>query len=200
MAKVRIQLTMVTRQRSTERLWGRRKRVELRTGVGSVGLSMTPFELIAQKRVHLARLAAKSGAAGEKEAILAMAWVPRPKGAALKGLLQALTAAGTPIKASSFDALAISHPLDLHDAEAVAAALPTLAFIEIKTANQSRVQPGFAGFFFALTESEIAAAEVLGERHRVALHNNLTGELMLTSVPEIVAKARSMTWQLSLQL
>jgi hypothetical protein len=58
----------------------------------------------------------------------------------------------------------------------------------------------FSGFFFALTESEIAAAELLGHRHRVALFNNLTGELLISSVPDIIARTRSMTWQLSVQL
>ena len=67
-------------------------------------------------------------------------------------------------------------------------------------ANQTRVQPGFKGFFFALTESEIAAAERLGSRHRVALFNNSTGELLITSVPEIISRAKSMNWQLSVQL
>jgi hypothetical protein len=82
----------------------------------------------------------------------------------------------------------------------VRALLPQIAFIEIKTANQTRVQPGFAGFFFALTESEISAAELLGVRHRVALFNNLIGELLMSPVPDILARTRSMTWQLSVQL
>ena len=75
-----------------------------------------------------------------------------------------------------------------------------MCFVEIKSANQARVKPGFSGFFFALTESEIVAAEALGKRHLVALYNKLTGELCLTSVPEILARAKSSNWQLSVQL
>jgi len=161
---------------------------------------MTPFEIIAEKKVHLARLAGQSGAAGEKDAVLAMAWAPRPKGPALRILLETLRAAGQVLKPSSFDAIAVQGPIDFTRRDEVEAALADLIFIEIKTANQARVQPGFGGFFFALTESEIAAAETLGDRHRVALYNNLTGELLLTSVPEIIARTRSMTWQLSVQL
>ncbi|RQQ15535.1 hypothetical protein DF107_09070 [Burkholderia stagnalis] len=75
-----------------------------------------------------------------------------------------------------------------------------MMFIEIKTANQKRVRSGFTGFFFALTEGEIAASEVLKERHCVALYNKLSNELLMTSVPAILARAKSMNWQVSIQL
>lgn len=92
---------------------------------------------------------------------------------------------------SRFDTPCVSRPA-IHPA--------AVKLIEIKSASQARVKPGFAGFFFALTEGEIVAAEALGSRHRVALYNKLTGELQLTSVPEILARARSSNWQLSVQL
>jgi hypothetical protein len=104
------------------------------------------------------------------------------------------------IKASSFDALAASEPLDFTNLERLRRQIGDVTFIEIKAANQPRVQPGFAGFFFALTESEISAADQLGPRHRLALFNNLSGELLITSVPDIIARSRSMNWQLSVQL
>lgn len=162
---------------------------------------MNPLELITAKRAHLARLANQSGAAGEQIALAAMEhWVPRPKGAALRLLLETLADTGVQIKASSFDALALPGAISLLDRTELRARIEDITFIEIKTANQTRVRPGFKGFFFALTESEIAAADQLGARHRVALFNNLTGELWLTSVPEILAKTTSMNWQLSVQL
>jgi hypothetical protein len=164
---------------------------------------MTPLELIQSKRAHVARLANQRGAAGEQASIEDMEhWVARPSGAALKILLEELRALGKEIKRSSFDALHIPNNSELNflDPEAVRLALPTIDFIEIKTANQARVKPGFSGFFFALTESEIAASEALGPRHRVALYNKATSELQLTSVPEILARAKSSTWQLSVQL
>lgn len=162
---------------------------------------MTPLAVIAAKREHLARLANTGGAAGEHQAIQAAAsWVPRPRGAALRVLLEELSASGIVIKPSSFDALALDVPLDFTDREQVRTHLETITFVEIKAANQARVQPGFGGFFFALTESEIAAADQLGVRHRVALFNKLSGELLLTSVPEILARTKSMNWQLSVQL
>jgi len=162
---------------------------------------MTPLEVIRAKRAHLARLANQGGAAGEQAAFLSMDhWVSRPKGPALRALLAALAETGVTIKASSFDALATSEPLDFALPDRLRDQLAGVTFIEIKTANQARVKPGFDGFFFALTESEISAADQLGARHRVALFNNLTNELLITSVPDIIARSRSMNWQLSVQL
>ncbi|MDE3021830.1 MAG: hypothetical protein KGI54_08220 [Pseudomonadota bacterium] len=164
---------------------------------------MNPIEVIEAKRQHLARMANQSGASGEISALAEMKnWVPRPRGVGLKVLLAALAEAGVVIKGSSFDAIALpdNKHIDFTDPEAVHLALPEMTFIEIKTANQKRVRSGFTGFFFALTEAEIAAAEVLKIRHRVALYNKLTGELLMTSVADILARTKSMNWQLSVQL
>lgn len=162
---------------------------------------MSPLEVIALKRAHLARLANEGGAAGEQQAIRSVDhWVPRPRGPGLRVLLEELAATGIVIKPSSFDALALPSPVDIVDRAQVRALLPDITFVEIKAANQPRVKPGFEGFFFALTENEIAAADQLGSRHCVALFNKLTGEMLLTSVPEILARSKSFNWQLSVQL
>jgi hypothetical protein len=168
-----------------------------------IGGKMKPIEVIEAKRQHLRRLATQSGAAGELGLLSGMSnWIARPRGKGLSVLLNALRASGVTIKGSSFDAIAMSQPgaLDFTNDIAVQTALPDMVFIEIKTASQQRVGTDFSGFFFALTESEITAAEVLGPRHRVALYNKLTGHMMLTSVPEIVSRAKSTNWQLSVQL
>lgn len=162
---------------------------------------MNPLEVIAAKRVHLARLANESGSAGEQHALLVMdRWIARPKGPALRALLEELAADGIKIRPSSFDALSMPTDIDISDRKQLRLHLREITFIEIKTANQSRVRSGFNGFFFAITESEIAASEQLGARHRVALFNKITGELMLTSVSEIISRSKSMNWQLSVQL
>jgi hypothetical protein len=164
---------------------------------------MNPLELIRAKRQHVARLANQSGASGEFSVLSEMEhWMPRPRGAGLKILLATLAETGIAIKGSSFDAVALptAEKIDFTDINAVRSALPRMTFIEIKTANQERVRPGFSGFFFALTEGEIAASDALKERHKVALYNNVSGELLLTSVPEILARTKSMNWQLSVQL
>lgn len=164
---------------------------------------MNPIEVIEAKRQHLARLANQRGASGELSALAEMEnWVPRPRGIGLKVLLAALGETGVVIKGSSFDAIAfpVTESINFTDLASVRAALPKMTFIEIKTANQERVRPGFTGFFFALTEGEIAASEALGSRHRVALYNKLSGELLLTSVPEILTRTKSTNWQLSVQL
>lgn len=164
---------------------------------------MKLIEIVQAKRAHIARFANQSGAAGEAVALSEMEhWVQRPKGIGLKVLLAALHETGVTIKGSSFDAISLPNAsrIDFANAQEVQAALPSMCFVEIKSANQSRVKPGFGGFFFALTEGEIVAAEALGPRHRVALYNKLTGELQLTSVPEILARTKSSNWQLSVQL
>ena len=69
----------------------------------------------------------------------------------------------------------ISHPnatkIDFTDPDAIKAAIGEMVFVEIKSANQDRVKENFTGYFFALTESEIAASDVLGNRHVVILYN-----------------------------
>jgi hypothetical protein len=160
-------------------------------------------QLLHAKKVHAARLANQRGADGESQAIvLSRDWRPRPKGHDLKMLLSALAKTGANVKPSSFDAIALPDGtcLDFTDEVSLLNALPLMCFVEIKSSSQARVKPGFEGFFFALTEGEISAAESLGTRHRVALHNKLTGEVLLTSVPEILSRAKSMNWQLSVQL
>jgi hypothetical protein len=160
-------------------------------------------ELINLKRKHLKRLANKKGAAGEVEALARNShFVPRPKGPALRVLMSELKKAGIDIKRSSFDAIAVPNgvTLELADPISVRAALPVLVFVEIKTANQARVKPDFSGFFFAFTEGEITASDALGSRHCVMLLNQATGAMLLTSVPEILARAKSTTWQVSVQL
>jgi len=161
------------------------------------------IEIVQAKRAHIERFANQSGAAGEISALSDMEhWIQRPRGIELKTLLSALHETGINIKGTSFDAISLpqSMKVDFTNLAEVLAALPSMQFVEIKSANQPRVKPGFAGFFFALTESEIAAAEALGQRHCVALYNKVTGELLLTSVQEILKRTKSSTWQLSVQL
>lgn len=162
---------------------------------------MDLLEIITAKRVHVDRMAAQSGAAGELRAIATTErWIPRPKGPGLKILLAELQATGIKIKGSSFDAITCPKPVDFLDPLDVRSSLGEMIFIEIKTANQARIKSGFGGFFFAITENEISAADQLGSRHLVALFNKISGEVQITSVPHILARSRSMTWQLSVQL
>lgn len=161
------------------------------------------LEVIKSKRTQLLRLANRNGAAGEVILVEKMAcWMPRPTGRGLQTLLAALKESGVTIKSSSFDAIALPscHQIDFSDPMQVQRALPFMFFIEIKSANQKRVKPGFEGYFFALTESEISAAGQLGARHVVALYNKITEEVLLTSVSEVMTRARSSTWQVSIQL
>ncbi|MUK71498.1 hypothetical protein GNP76_19155 [Aliivibrio fischeri] len=164
---------------------------------------MNPQEVIELKKKHLLRFANENGAKGEFESIEANEdWIPRPKGQQLKNILLALEQTGIVIKRSSFDAISIPSNIriDFDDIESIMNFLPDITFIEIKSANQERVKDDFSGFFFALTENEISAAEQLGSRHKVALFNKITSKMVMTTVKDIVARSRSMTWQVSVQL
>ena len=64
--------------------------------------------LITERREHLRRFANEGGRDGEVTLLSGMPeWVERPRGTELRALLRALEAAGTPIKGSSFDAIAL---------------------------------------------------------------------------------------------
>ena len=157
---------------------------------------LNPIDLIKAKRQQVLRLANQRGAAGEVSALsTGNSWIPRPKGSRLRMLLAALSKTGVVIKGSGFDAIVLpsGESLNFDDPEVLDKLLPKMVFVEIKTATQVRVKPDFSGFYFALTESEIAASEALGSRHQVALYNQLTGELMITSIPEILARANPKT-------
>ncbi|MBM9402047.1 hypothetical protein JUN65_10685 [Gluconacetobacter azotocaptans] len=159
------------------------------------------LEIIKLKNIHLERLSNTKGSVGEREIISRIeSWIERPKGNELRILLKELSKTGVEIKKSSFDAIDCPKLVDFKNPEEVQAALRDMTFIEIKTANQKRVKENFEGFFFALTGSEISAAEQLGSKHKVALFNRIKDELLLTSIPEILARVKSMTWQLSVQL
>ena len=161
------------------------------------------MSLLAARRRHVDRLVNSGGAAGERLMGEFMSdWIKRPTGSAMKNLRGGLVLAGTPIAATSFDFIALPPlcDLDLQDPTSIARWLPEMVFIELKTSNQSRVTSSFAGFFFSLTEKELEAAEALGDRHRVVLFNAVTKATMWTSVPEILERSRSSTWQLSIQL
>jgi hypothetical protein len=164
---------------------------------------MQILELLAEKRAHLERFANQAGAAGETEVLAINSdFISRPKGIHLTWLLEALQETGITIKRSSFDAIAvpIGTTVNFEDKASLQATVGLMTFIEIKTASQKRVRADFGGFFFAITESEIAAAHALGARHRVMLFNKADGSFLLTSIPDLLLRVRSMTWQLSIQL
>jgi hypothetical protein len=156
---------------------------------------------LTDRRARAQQLATREGAAGERIVAHLNQWMRRPIGKHLANLMQVFMERGFDIKRTSFDAIDLGgQDVDFGDIEAIRAAFSTLIFVEIKTANQSRVTSGFGGFFFAVTEAEMHAAEQLGNQHVVALFNSQTGEVLITSVSDLFTRARSRTWQVSLQL
>ena len=157
-------------------------------------------DLLAQRNARIDRLSATSGVIAERTAIREMNWRARPKGAEMSLVLRELEKSGVRIKSTSFDAIAGAQAIDFLDQKQIRRHLPSMVFIEIKSTKNKRVKEGFEGYFFALTENEIHAAEQLGEKYRVALINSLSSEMILTSVPTILRHAKSKNWQLSVQL
>lgn len=166
---------------------------------------MSLLKLIESKRAHIARYSSENGILGERSSLDSQAlWIKRPKGKEMKNLLAALKQfENIEIKASSFDFISIPEnvSVDFSDVSSLSDILKSLTFIELKTCNQKRVTtPDFKNFFFAITENEIIASELLGDRHKVVLHNKITGHKLVTTIPEIINRANSKNWQLSVSL
>ncbi len=164
---------------------------------------MRPIELLRSKKEHLPRFANQRGASGETAALGNKEdWLPRPKGLGMKVLLAVLRDAGKEIKKTSFDAIGFSTPrtIDFCDRAAVQEALPDMVFLEIKTTDKEDVDENFSGHYFSITENEIAASEALGDQYRVVLFHKSTELMRMISVSEILARAKSMSWQVSVQI
>ncbi|MCP3937937.1 MAG: hypothetical protein GY708_21520 [Actinomycetia bacterium] len=154
-------------------------------------------------RAHLDRLSNQTGSDGEKQLIDSMDdLIPRPKGDALKVLLTELERTGISIAKTSFDAILLpsGRHVDFGDIQDLRESLSEMTFVEIKSTKKTSVKEDFSGYFFSLTEKEIDAAQQLGPRHIVLLHNTLTGHFLQTSVSELAQRSRSTTWQVSVQL
>jgi len=90
--------------------------------------------------------------------------------------------------------------VDFSNVESLQASIGELIFVEIKTTKKESVKDDFSGYFFALSEGEIAASEALGERYQVILYNYVQKKYLKTTVADILSRSKSRTWQLSLQL
>ncbi len=164
---------------------------------------MDIIDILRLRKEHVNRLSNTSGSKGEDLAIQKnQQWFERPKAKELNNLLTLLSESGINIKRTSFDAieLPVGVSIDFSCLNSIRAALPLMTFIEIKTTNKESVKEDFTGYFFAFTEGELHAAEQLGERHKVALVNKRTDNIVMSSIPELLARAKSMNWQVSVQL
>lgn len=160
-------------------------------------------DLLEARRSHLARLATSNGANGETSVLsISENWISRPKGKHSKNLHEALEESGIKIKPTAFDMISLPTgcTANFDSIENLRNVLPNMTFIEVKTATQDRVKEDFTNFFFAFTENEITAASQLGDRYKVALFNSRTKELLIASLPDIMKRAGSTTWQVSIQL
>ncbi|MGR2998413.1 hypothetical protein ABMY37_01560 [Vibrio vulnificus] len=164
---------------------------------------MEILEALLKRKAHADRLSNTSGLEGESFAISQNStWIERPKGQLLDNLLNELKRTGIDIKRTSFDAIELPKgvSVDFSSVESIQSHLPQMNFIEVKTTSKSSVKDDFSGYFFAFTEGELSAAEQLKTRHEVALINKITGTVFMSSVPELLKRAKSVNWQVSVQL
>ncbi|CAH7038726.1 conserved hypothetical protein [Vibrio chagasii] len=164
---------------------------------------MNIIDILQLRKEHIDRLSSTSGSQGENLAIQKnQHWIERPKAKELNNLLTLLSESGINIKRASFDAIELPEgvSVDFSCLDSIKTSLPLMTFIEIKTTNKESVKEDFTGYFFAFTEGELHAAEQLGERHKVALVNKRTEHIIMSSVPDLLARAKSMNWQVSVQL
>ena len=152
-------------------------------------------------------LSTTTGASGERKIASGNSRrVPRPSGTALTHLLEVMANLGYPgIPPTGFDAVelpqeACEEGFSFSSPELVLKWSEHFIFVEIKTCTQERVDEGFGRFLFSFPEVEIRAAEILGERHIVLLYNQLTGQTLRTCIPELLGRASSKVWQLTVQL
>lgn len=164
---------------------------------------MDIIDILQLRKEHVNRLSSTSGSQGENLAIQnKQQWIERPKAKELNNLLSLLSDCGINIKRTSFDAIELPEgvSINFNCLDSIKANLALMNFIEIKTTNKESVKEDFTGYFFAFTEGELHAAEQLGERHKVALVNKRTENIVMSSIPELLARAKSMNWQVSVQL
>ncbi|MGR5478982.1 hypothetical protein ACPV5A_17475 [Vibrio chagasii] len=164
---------------------------------------MDIIDILQVRKEHIDRFSSTNGSQGENLAIQKnKQWIERPKAKQLNNLLSLLSEGGINIKRTSFDAIELPEDvsIDFGCLDSIKANLSLMNFIEIKTTNKESVKEDFTGYFFAFTESELHAAEQLGERHKVALVNKRTDSIVMSSVTELLARAKSMNWQVSIQL
>lgn len=66
---------------------------------------------------------------------------------------------GMTLNGAAFDAVRLDQPLDLLDADAIAASIDSLTICEIKSTNQKRIGPDLKGYFFNITAAEQLTAQ-----------------------------------------
>lgn len=166
---------------------------------------MDLLELIKLKNMHISRFSSENGKLGERSMLGSqVSWIQRPKGKEMRNLLAVLKQVeGIEIKGTSFDFICSpsDKTVDFNDINLLSDIIHSLTFIELKTCNQTKVTTSdFKNFFFAITENEMKSAQLLGDRYKVFLYHGITGALLETTVQEIIERASSKNWQLSVSL
>lgn len=99
---------------------------------------------------------------------------------------------GRVLYGAAFDVIRLTRPIDLADAESIAAHIDAITVYEIKSTNRQRMKPDLNGYFFNITAAELLVAQNLGGQFRFAFVNTLTGDYEEMSLNEVFARARGM--------
>lgn len=127
---------------------------------------------------------------------------PRPLGKSMANLLWALKQMGKSIKGTSFDCLHIEKGVrvDFRDPESIRANLDRIRFVELKTSSRPDLAPDFARYFCSVTQAELDAGRILGERYMVLVYNLVTDSRMWLTMAELMAKAKTVTPSYAIRL
>lgn len=129
--------------------------------------------------------------------------VRRPVGAARKAFIEVTSELELDIPVTGFDFIGIPTKvnLPLNEKEVWTENILDMIFIEVKTSKQTRTKADFSNFLFSITHKEERVAEAVGpEKHRVVLVNSLTGVTCVTSIKELLLRAKSISRQITVQL
>lgn len=107
-------------------------------------------------------------------------------------LLVGFAKRGMTLNGAAFDAVRLDQPVDLLDADAIAAAIGAVTICEIKSTNQKKIGLDLKGYFFNITAAEQLTAQSLGPRYRFVFVNTISGDHQELSFGEIMGRARGL--------
>jgi hypothetical protein len=126
----------------------------------------------------------------EQEALAALGFVPKPRAQELDNLLE--LAGGGQVEKKAFDGLLLPQgvAIDFGDKRSIRKHLRRIIFIEVKTTSRANVDRNFRNYYFSVSENELAAARFLGRNYRFALFNRRTGDFLLLTLDQLLARIR----------
>ena len=107
---------------------------------------------------------------------------------------------GKTLYGAAFDVIRLDRPVDLNDADAIAASVDAITICEIKSTNRPQLGEDLRGYFFNITAAELLTAQSVGALYRFVFVNTLTGAHQEMALNEVFGRARGMypAWHIRL--